>query len=158
VDKPVKRKAKRTLVSTETIIDGISGEVLQEYRKFRELASKTVYAIMYLDDENAYDALSGLGNQGKVWGYVIKNYDAKTGGFNFSSLQKVFMKKELQLSIGTIRSSISGFCDSGLLKRVMGADYMVNPRMFYKGEWDKRDAMIKIYDSLKAKKHEEVDS
>ena len=103
------------------------------------------------------EALSGLGSQGKVWGYVLRTYDGKTGVFNFSSIQKAFMLKELDLSIGTIRSSMSGFCTSGLAKRVIGADYMVNPRIFYKGEWEKRDDMIKLYDSIN-KKDEEMGS
>lgn len=149
-----KRKAKRSkkYLGKDVIIDGDTGVVLAEYLKFRDSASRTNFAIMYLDDDNVYEALSGLGNQGTVWAYVLKHYDYKTGIFSFSSVIKEFMVQETKLSIGTIRSSIKGFVDSNLMINVIGSDYMVNPTFFYKWDWEQRGSMILMYEKLKEAK------
>jgi hypothetical protein len=156
VDKP-KRKAKRKYLGKDSVVNEY-GELLAEYHKWRDEAKKTIYVSMYLNDEDLYDTMSGLGNLGKVWAYVLVHYDHRSGVFNFSGTSKIMMVQELNLSAGTIRSAIKGFCDSKLLVRVIGSDYLVNPHKFYKGDWENRPAQQKLFDQfIERNKTESVD-
>lgn len=104
---------------------------------------------MYLDDENLFTALKGLGNFGAIWGYVLTEYNKDKALFYFSASVREDICERTDLSDGTVRSAISSFCDSGMLLKVRNAEYMVNPRFFYVGSWDNRPAMIELYDAKK---------
>lgn len=101
---------------------------------------------MYLDDDKLSEALDGLGNFGAAWGYVLRTYNHETLAFYFSQTTKEDMCNKLALSIGTVRSAIKSFTDSGLLLRYRGAEYLVNPSIFYRGHYEDRAEMIKMYD------------
>jgi hypothetical protein len=146
----LKRSAKRKVhIGKDTILSE-HGEILAEYHRFREQATKTIYVTMYLDDENLYETYKGLGSLGMVWGYIMKKYDHESGIFYFSQSIKDDIMEVTGLSIGTVRSSVKSYTENNLLIRVVGAEYMVNPNYFYKGTWEKRAAMIELYDKLKA--------
>jgi hypothetical protein len=147
-----KRPAKRKFIGTDRVVSS-DGEVLDEVPRFKISKRKPVYATMYLDDERLFEALQGLGNFGACWGYVLKEYKSDNGIFYFSSSVKDEMCKALGLSIGTVRSAIKSFCDSGLLLRYKGAEYLVNPSLFYRGVWENRQAMIEKYE-LKREENE----
>lgn len=151
-----KRKANRTikvLNGVDRVIDG-DGVIIDESPRYKDVnvKQKTRYATMYLDDENMYEALKGLGNSGAVWGFVLVKYDKENNIFHFSGSVKEQCRALTGLSDGTVRSSIAGFCDSGLLLKIRNAEYMVNPRYFYKGHWDNREEVINEYEAIKEAK------
>lgn len=148
------KERKRRVTRKITVSDGTDlvisedGEILSEVKKTREaiIKPKTKYTTMYLDDENVYAALKGLGNSGAVWGFVLNRYDKENNIFHFSGSVKDQCKKVTGLSNGTIRSAISNFCDSELLLKIRNAEYMVNPAFFYTGHWDNRQKAIDEYE------------
>lgn len=111
---------------------------------------------MYLDDDNLFGALQGLGNFGAAWGYVLNNYNHETITFYFTTTIKEDMCVKLNLSVGTIRNAIKSFCDSGLLMRHRGSEYFVNPSLFYRGRWEDRERMVSIYEGRKKEKEIKV--
>lgn len=148
-----KRKAKRTY-RVENGVDRIiseDGEVLEERPNYKTIipTQKARYLTMYLDDDNLFEALKGLGNQGMVWGFVLLKYDKDDGVFYFGASIKEQCKAITGLSDGTIRASIKDFADSGMLLKIRNAEYMVNPKLYYTGHWDNRPKMIELYDKRK---------
>lgn len=142
-----KRKAARSVYLGTDYVINENAEIVSELKKYRKVneKEKLIYATMYLDDGNKYEALKGLGNFGAVWGYVLTYYSKQTAMFTFLASVKDDMRHKTGLSIGTIRSAISSFCESGLLLKVRNAEYMVNPHYFYAGLWDERTKMIELY-------------
>lgn len=136
------------------VVDKETGEILNESTAFRPVnvggkKKSANYATMFLEEEESFEAMKGLGNFGAVWAYVLTNYKRENAIFFFSASTKEDACKVTGLSTGTIRSAISSFCDSGLLLKVRNAEYMVNPKHFFKGSWDQREGMIKEYDMKK---------
>lgn len=151
--KSKKRKVNRKIIvpsGTDFEIDS-DGVVVKATPKFREveIKSKSKFATMYLDDDNLYEALKGLGNAGAIWGFVLVKYDKENNVFYFSRSVKEQCCQVTGLSDGTVRSAISGFCDSGLLLKIRNAEYMVNPSFFYMGHWDYRQSVIDKYEEIK---------
>lgn len=152
--KSKKRKVNRKIkvpAGTDYVVDD-EGNIISETPKWKELEvkSRSKFATMYLDDDNIYEALKGLGNAGAVWGFVLVKYDKDNNVFYFSKSVKESCCQVTGLSDGTVRAAISGFCDSGLLLKIRNAEYMVNPSFFYMGHWDLRGSVIEKYDELKA--------
>lgn len=139
-------------VSTHETIDKDTGEVLQTRKTYRTLIAKTSFITLYLDDLRIFEVLSGLGTYGKVLGYILKIYNSQTATFHFSKTAKDLMVKELQLNIGTIRAAVRAFDASGMLCRVSGSEYMVNPKVFYKGRTDARVGLVEQYEALEQSK------
>lgn len=153
VYKSKKRKVNRRYsvhVGTDHHVDD-NGEIVSSTPKFREVEvkSKSKFATMYLDDDNLYEALKGLGNAGAVWGFVLVKYDKDNNVFYFSKSVRDQCCQVTGLSDGTVRSAISGFCDSNLLLKLRNAEYMVNPSFFYMGHWDFRQSVIDKYEENK---------
>lgn len=151
-----KRRADRkvTVKSGSSIVVNEDGEILSDSTLTKEITikGKSKYTTMYLDDENLFEALKGLGNSGAVWGFVLVKYDKENNIFHFSGSVKEQCRKVTGLSDGTVRSSISSFCDSGLLLKIRNAEYMVNPSFFYTGHWDNRQTVIDEYENAKRAK------
>lgn len=151
--KSKKRKANRRITvpnGTDFEIDE-DGVILTATPKFKQvdIRSKSKFATMYLDDDNLYEALKGLGNAGAVWGFVLVKYDKDNNVFYFSKSVREQCCQVTGLSDGTVRSAISGFCDSNLLLKLRNAEYMVNPSFFYMGHWDFRQSVIDKYEENK---------
>lgn len=123
------------------------GELLDTVTRYGDVRVKvkTKYASMFLSEDDKYDALKGLGNFGAVWGYILSDYKRETCVFYFSASVKEDICKATKLSNGTIRSAITSFCDSGLLLKIRNAEYMVNPRHFFMGNWEQREQMIEVF-------------
>ncbi len=145
---PLRSANKRVYAGKVEVVDRDTGELLDTRLKYRTQAIKTIFVTMYLNDENLYDFISGLGNQGKVIAYILKDYNDKTGMFYFSGTSKELMVKELKLSIGTIRSAVRDLAEKKTIVHVGGAEYMVNPRVFYKGHQSNYDNMVEVFDGL----------
>jgi hypothetical protein len=145
-----KAKTIRIKTGTDRLIN-TDGEFISEVGNYKDvkLKVKLKYASMYLDNNDNYDALKGLGNFGAVWGYVLNNYHREKCIFYFSASIKEDISEVVKLSEGTIRSAIKSFCDSGLLLKIRNAEYMVNPSHFFMGNWEQRDKMIDVYDVKK---------
>lgn len=101
---------------------------------------------MYIDDNNIFELMNGMGNPGKVLSFILKEYNERSCLFYFSTTNKDRMVSELSLSIGTVRAVVKSFSDSGIICRVRGAEYMVNPHLFYKGHSMKRDESCREFD------------
>ena len=137
--------AGRNMVVTE------DGEILSDIQLQKQVKTKgkSKFAIMYLDDDNLFSALKGLGNSGAIWGFVLSKYDKDSAIFFFSASVKEQCMKACEVSEGTVRTAIADFCKSGMLLKVRNAEYMVNPSFFYAGYSDARDEMIELYEERK---------
>lgn len=147
---PLRSVNKRVYAGKVEVVDRETGELLDTRIKYRTQAIKTIFVTMYLNDENLYEFISGLGNQGRVIAYILKDYNDKTGMFYFSGTSKELMVKELGLSIGTIRSAVRELASKRTIIHVGGAEYMVNPRLFYKGLQTNYENMVEVFDGLMA--------
>lgn len=145
---PLRYKNKSVFAGNVEYVDTITGAIVGSATKYKTVPIKQEFVTMYLNDENIYPMLAGLGSSGKVLGYILKEYNDKTGMFYFSMTRKEMMKTELKLSLGTIRSCVKDFHDSGLLIRISGSEYMVNPHVFYKGLQTLYDGICKQFDDL----------
>jgi len=156
----VYKKKKRNADRKIRVPDGVdrevdeNGVVISEHPRTREaiVKGKRKYTTMYLDDENLYVALKGLGNAGAVWGFVLTKYDKDNNIFHFSGSVKEQCAKITGLSNGTIRSAISSFCEADLLLKIRNAEYMVNPAFFYTGHYELRQQAIDEYEDNKSAK------
>lgn len=144
---PKRYGKKGRFIGTHVYVDSSTGEQLGERQVYRTQAIKTIFVTMYLNDENVYDLMSGLGNSGKVLAYILKDYNDKTGMFYFSSTAKDLMVKDLKLSIGTIRSSVRDFASKRIIVHMGGSEYAVNPHLFYKGLQTNYDNMVAAFDA-----------
>lgn len=144
--KQLQRAAKRKFIGTREYVDSVTGEVVSTTNVFRNDNKKSIFVIMYIDDSNVYDLMSGLGNPGKVLGFILKEFNERSCLFYFSTTNKDRMVSELGLSIGTVRAIVKSFSDSAIICRVRGAEYMVNPHLFYKGHSMKRDESCREFD------------
>lgn len=113
---------------------------------------KEEVVFIFLEGDNFYKVLGGMGSSGKVLGYILRVYNDKTGMFYFSSRVKEEMCEELAMSIGTVRNVMKKFADSKIILRVSGAVYMVNPYVFYKGAQEMLPKMRILYDSIEKSK------
>ena len=145
----------KSLVSTHETVDTDTGEVLQTRKTYRTLIAKTSFITLYLDDLRIFDMLSGLGTYGKVLGYILKTYNSQTATFHFSKTAKDLMVKELKLNIGTVRAAVRAFDERGMLCRVAGSEYMVNPRVFYKGRTEARVGLVEQFEELEKSKYQQ---
>lgn len=147
-----KRNAKRRTIRVSNGVDRVideNGEIVSEVFKFKDvllLDERRRWCSMMLDDDLLFDFLNGLGNQGKVWGFVLLKYDKDNCVFYFGASIKEMCEQITGLSDGTIRSAIRGFCDSGMLLKIRNAEYMVNPKAFYTGNFDNRQKMIDVFE------------
>lgn len=145
---PKRSASKGAFAGKDQYFDSQTGEKVGEHLRFRKQAIHTIFVTMYLNDENLYKFLAGLGNQGVVIGYILKDYNDKTGMFYFSSTTKALMVAELKMSIGTIRKCVKDFANSRILAHVGGSEYMVNPHIFYKGQQIAYDKQVEAFDNL----------
>jgi hypothetical protein len=144
-----KRSAKKNVFKgRQEYFDAATGAKVGEKLIYRSQAIKTIFVTMYLNDDNMYEFISGLGNPGKVLAYILKDYNDKTGMFYFSNTTKELMIKELKLSIGTVRGIVKEFATKKTIIHVGGSEYMVNPRLFYKGAQINYDAQVEAFDGL----------
>lgn len=145
-----KRGKIRVKIGVDRVVseDGEILDILPRYEDVR-VKVKVKYASMFLSENDKYEALKGLGNFGAVWGYVLSEYKRENCIFFFSASVKKDITKVTELSNGTIRSAIASFCESGLLLKIRNAEYMVNPRYFFMGNWEQREIMIEAYDEKK---------
>lgn len=143
---PLRSAKRKKFVGLVEMVDSLTGEIVSSSAKFKTSPVKTIFATMYLNDENVYEFVSGLGNPGKVLAYVLKDYNDKTGMFYFSTHTKALMAKELGLSVNTIRTIIREFANKKTIVHIGGPEYMVNPRLFYKGAQEHYDKQVNIFD------------
>jgi len=144
------RKAKKKqFIGTREYVDISTGEVSKSEAIFKSKSNQINFIMMFLDEVNMYDVLAGLGSSGKVLGFILKEYNDKDSMFYFTTLNKVRMVEETGLSIGTVRSCVKEFATSDILCHVSGAEYILNPRVFYKGALEKRAAIIEKYEDFK---------
>lgn len=141
-------KRDKRLIGVDTVVDGETGEVLNERLKYRERILKTEFVTMYLGDDNIYEMLSVLGNKGMVLGYILKDYNDKSGMFYFTNTTKEFMVERLKLSIGTIRSAVRDLAEGGILLYIGGSEYMINPKIYYKGAQVNYQNMVECFENL----------
>lgn len=143
------RSAKRSVFKArQEYFDSDTGEKVGEKLIYRTEAVKTIFVTMYLNDENVYEFISGLGNPGKVLAYILKDYNDKTGMFYFSATVKDRMVQELKLSMGTVRGVVREFANKKTIINVRGSEYMINPRLFYKGLQANYDSHVTMFDSI----------
>lgn len=147
---PKRSASKGKFIGKDIYVDPATGEHLGDRLRYRKQAIHTIFVTMYLNDENLYKFLAGLGNQGVVIGYILKDYNDKTGMFYFSSTTKSAMVADLKLSIGTIRKCVKDFAGSRVLVHIGGSEYMVNPHIFYKGQQILYDKQVEAFDALLA--------
>lgn len=144
-----RRSAKRSVFKgRQEYFNADTGEKVGEKLVYRTEAIKTIFVTMYLNDENVYEFISGLGNPGKVLAYILKDYNDKTGLFYFSATVKERMVSELKLSIGTVRGIVREFAAKKTIINVRGSEYMINPRLFYKGLQSSYDAQVDMFDNI----------
>lgn len=144
-----KRSAKKNVFKgRQEYFDAETGAKVGEKLIYRSQSIKTIFVTMYLNDDSMYEFISGLGNPGKVLAYILKDYNDKTGMFYFSNTTKELMIKELNLSVGTIRGIVREFAIKRTIIHVGGSEYMVNPRLFYKGAQVNYDAHVEAFDGL----------
>lgn len=148
--KGLKRPAQRKqFIGTREYVDMDTGELTKSEGIYKATAKKINYIMMFLDEVNITEVLSGLGSSGKVLAFILKEYNDKDNMFYFSTSNKERMVERLGLSIGTVRSSVKEFSESGLLCHVRGAEYMLNPSVYYKGDLGKRGDFIAKYDEYR---------
>lgn len=145
---PKRFKQKSVYAGKDEFFDGATGEKIGERIKYRTQAVKAKFITMYLDDENFYEFISGLGNTGKVLGYIMRDFNDKSGMFYFSSSVKDMMVDTLKISIGTIRSCVRDFAEKRTILHVSGSEYMVNPYIFYKGHSENHQNLKDSFDGL----------
>jgi hypothetical protein len=143
---PLRSAKRKKFVGLLEIVDQQTGEVISSAAKFKTDKVKTIFATMYLNDEKVYEFVSGLGNPGKVLAFILKDYNDRSGMFYFSTHTKALMAKELNLSVNTIRSIVREFANKKTIVHIGGPEYMVNPRLFYKGAQEHYDTQVKIFD------------
>lgn len=137
---------KKSFIGTREYVDYETGEIKRTEGIFKQKSDKLNYIMMFLEEINLFEVLSGLGSSGKVLGFILREYNDKDSMFYFSTSNKGRMVEKLNLSIGTVRSCVKEFVNSGILCRVRGAEYMLNPRVFYKGSLENRASFIERYD------------
>lgn len=143
------KKDKKQFVGTREYVDMATGELQKTEAIFKKKEHKLNFIMMILDEVNITEVLSGLGSSGKVLGFIVKEYNDKDSMFYFTTSNKERMVTELGLSIGTVRSAVKEFTISDILCRVRGAEYMLNPSIFYKGSTDKRIEVVERYEGFK---------
>lgn len=148
--KGLKRPAqKKQFIGTREYVNMETGELQKAEGIYKKKAKELNYVMMFLNEVNISEVLSGLGSSGKVLGFILTEYNDKDNMFYFSTSNKGRMVERLGLSIGTVRSCVKEFSTSGLLCHVRGAEYMVNPQVFYKGDLIKRDEFISRYEDYR---------
>jgi hypothetical protein len=145
----VKDKNKKQFIGTREYVDFDTGEVKGSEGIYKKKANQINFIMMFLDEVNVYSVLSGLGSSGKVLGFILKEYNDKDSMFYFSTSNKERMQEETKLSIGTVRAAVKDFSTSDILCHVRGAEYMLNPNLFFKGAMERRASAIEKYDEYK---------
>lgn len=147
--KGLRKGKKKQFVGTREYVDFDTGELKKSEAIFKSKSNQINFIMMFLDEVNMYEVLAGLGSSGKVLGFVLKEFNDKDSMFYFTTVNKQRMVEETGLSIGTVRSCVKEFATSDILCHVRGAEYMLNPRVFFKGALDKRQAVIDKYEDFK---------
>lgn len=145
---PIRSAKGKQFAGKVDYVDPTTGAYLGSALKYRSQLVKTIFITMYLNDELMYEFMSGLGNPGKVIAYILKDYNDKTGMFYFTSTAKDYMVKELGLSIGTIRSCVRELALKRTILHIGGAEYMINPKLFYKGPQANYEMMVESFNGF----------
>lgn len=117
----------------ETVVDGSTGEVLEERRSnVVNLPAEPPYVKLYIDDLTAILQLPTT-CKGLIYALIKQlNYD---GLITLNASARRRIASSLGIGEPTLRNYITQLQQRGVIKRVDRGEYMMNPQYFARGSW-----------------------
>lgn len=135
---------KPNLTESTTVIDGTTGEILeQSIKSFKYLANtKEDFFIAYTQLLSIFYTQLGL-PEIKVYAYMLDNYN-----FNSPIGININIKKEMSgkigLAVGTIDNALGELVQKRLIYSTSRGVYKLNPRYAYKGSTKDRNSLLRV--------------
>lgn len=134
---------KTSIIDRMTVIDGDSGEILeQREKKYKYLAkNKEEFFIIYTSLIGVFKKLSNPGV--KVYCYLLENYNIGTC-IAISTQLRGLIGKDLKLGSGTVANTLTELMEKKLIYNVDWGIYKLNPRYAFQGSTADRDKLLRV--------------
>lgn len=140
---------KKVYESTETIINEQTGEVIQTKNVQTRRVRAERFMQVYIKDISSLYSLNETHLKVLMELWSLSKFN--TNEVFLSKTRKDDIAKRIKKSLSGVNNSISQLCKRGLLLRRARQEYILNPKIFFKGEQIKRGKVIEVFTSYKIK-------
>lgn len=139
-----KRKSRKFIEHTEEIIDGETGELQKQVRRYSKSIQKDRFMMVFLEDMTGMLSLDSA-IEIRVLAQLWKRSEFDTNRIYIVKSVKAEIAEELNYKFASVQNTVSKLTKKNLLIREAQSTYYLNPTYFFKGSDIARASSIDLH-------------